>query len=51
MLNHLNVICDTGGDLDKNPVSRFVVYISVVYKKGALKQNIQTITNDRATGM
>ena len=42
---------DTGGNLDKIPVSRFVVYFSVVCKKGTLKQNIQTITNDKATGM
>ena len=37
--NHVvSLLCwapdDTGGNLDKNPVSRFVVYISIVYKKG-----------------
>ena len=42
---------DTGGNLDKNPVDRFVVYFSVVCKKGALKQNILTITNDRTTAL
>ena len=42
---------DTGGNLNKSQSVDSVVYIFVVCNKGALKQNIQTFTNNRATSI